>query len=68
MAKKAPGPAPGGAIFALITAAIAAFAMRKDPNGLGRDPVLRGSTKAIGFGGAIWLAWAALKRGFSRRA
>ncbi|WP_112311709.1 hypothetical protein [Pseudogemmobacter bohemicus] len=59
---------PGGAIFALITAAIAAFAMRKDPQGLGQDRVLRGSARTIGAGGVIWLVWAALKRGLSRQA
>lgn len=58
------GRPPFGAFVALITAGVAAFAMRRDPKGLGQDPLLRGSSKAIGFGGLIWLAWAALKRGF----
>lgn len=60
--------APGGAVFALITAAIAAFAMKRDPKGLGQDRLLNRSSKAIGIGGVIWLAWSALKRGFRRGA
>ena len=59
---------PFGAVLALVTAAVTAIAARRDPTGLGQDRLLRGSGKVIGIGGAIWLGWAALKRGQSRRA
>lgn len=59
---------PFGAVVALIVAALGLVAMKTDPKGTGADPVARGATKAIGLGGAIWLAWAAVKRRFSHRA
>ncbi|NPD14562.1 hypothetical protein HOY34_05015 [Xinfangfangia sp. D13-10-4-6] len=58
---------PAGAIIALLTAAVTSFARWRDPAGLGQDRVLRGAGRSIGLGGAIWLAWAALRRALSRR-
>ena len=59
---------PFGAVVALIVAALGLVAIRTDPKGTGADPVARGATKAIGLGGALWLAWAAVRNRFSRGA
>ncbi len=59
---------PIGARIALIVAALGIGTMAADRKGTGADPVARTSTGLIAAGGLIWMAWAALRRRFGRKA
>lgn len=58
---------PFGAVFAMVIAALGAGAMAADKKGLGADPVVKTSTKAIGMGGLIWALWAGVAAALGKR-
>lgn len=58
---------PFGAALALLVAALGFGARRADPEGLGKDPVVKGSSRLIASGGVIWMLWAAAKAFLERR-
>ena len=60
---KTPFRAPAGAKVSLFAALASSAAMLIDRQGLGRDPLIRSSTKAIALGGLIWTATAAIRHG-----
>ncbi len=51
-----------GAGLTLLTAAAGLLALRLDPKGNGRDPVLKGAVTLIALAGVLWTAGSALAR------